>query len=167
MGDGAFLVRDSESTPGDFSLSVRFDNSVEHYRVLRDSGEPKFSISSCPPNVSVTVDAATIYIHSNSFSWQIFSLGGQVQQSKRADRVSQDALDFAHFDDFAARSELSDFAASLQFRQRKPSSKLEPWSCSRSRSGPQQSAANVFGGGGVSIRWRTVVNSQWFILVFV
>lgn len=35
--DGAFLVRDSESTPGDFSLSVRFDNTVEHYRVLRDS----------------------------------------------------------------------------------------------------------------------------------
>jgi len=37
MHDGAFLVRDSESTPGDFSLSVRFDNTVEHYRVLRDS----------------------------------------------------------------------------------------------------------------------------------
>jgi len=39
MCDGAFLVRDSESTPGDFSLSVRFDNTVEHYRVLRDSSE--------------------------------------------------------------------------------------------------------------------------------
>ena len=39
MPDGAFLVRDSESTPGDFSLSVRFDNSVEHYRVLRDAGK--------------------------------------------------------------------------------------------------------------------------------
>lgn len=39
MPDGAFLVRDSESTPGDFSLSVRFDNSVEHYRVLRDAGQ--------------------------------------------------------------------------------------------------------------------------------
>jgi len=42
MGDGAFLVRDSESTPGDFSLSVRFDNSVEHYRVLRDSAGKYF-----------------------------------------------------------------------------------------------------------------------------
>lgn len=36
LPDGSFLVRDSESTPGDFSLSVKFQDTVEHYRVLRD-----------------------------------------------------------------------------------------------------------------------------------
>ena len=30
-------VRDSESTPGDFSLSVKMNGGVDHYRVLRDT----------------------------------------------------------------------------------------------------------------------------------
>ncbi|RMX38295.1 hypothetical protein pdam_00010914 [Pocillopora damicornis] len=34
--DGAFLIRESESTPGDFSLSVRFGDGVQHFKVLRD-----------------------------------------------------------------------------------------------------------------------------------
>jgi len=33
--DGAFLVRESESTPGDFSISVKFDGGVQHFKVLR------------------------------------------------------------------------------------------------------------------------------------
>jgi len=35
--DGAFLVRRSESTPGEFSISVRFENAVQHFKVLRDT----------------------------------------------------------------------------------------------------------------------------------
>lgn len=35
--DGAFLVRDSEANPGDFSISVRFGDGVQHYKVLRDN----------------------------------------------------------------------------------------------------------------------------------
>ncbi|KAI1729804.1 hypothetical protein Ddc_02468 [Ditylenchus destructor] len=35
--DGAFLVRMSESTPGEFSISVRFENAVQHFKVLRDT----------------------------------------------------------------------------------------------------------------------------------
>ncbi|KRX76532.1 Sex muscle abnormal protein 5, partial [Trichinella nativa] len=35
--DGAFLVRESESCPGDFSLSVKFQDAVQHFKVLRDS----------------------------------------------------------------------------------------------------------------------------------
>ncbi|VDD90992.1 unnamed protein product [Enterobius vermicularis] len=35
-GDGAFLVRQSESSPGDFSISVRFQDKVQHFKVLRD-----------------------------------------------------------------------------------------------------------------------------------
>ncbi|CAH1794492.1 unnamed protein product [Owenia fusiformis] len=34
--DGAFLIRDSESTAGDFSLSVKFHDQVQHFKVLRD-----------------------------------------------------------------------------------------------------------------------------------
>ena len=30
---GAFVVRESESKPGDFSLSVREGDSVKHYRI--------------------------------------------------------------------------------------------------------------------------------------
>lgn len=31
--DGAFLVRESESCPGDFSLSVKFGDGVQHFKV--------------------------------------------------------------------------------------------------------------------------------------
>ncbi|XP_065826155.1 growth factor receptor-bound protein 2-like [Oscarella lobularis] len=40
--DGAFLVRDSESTPGDFSLSVRYQDAVQHFKVLRDAAGKYF-----------------------------------------------------------------------------------------------------------------------------
>ncbi|CAH1794711.1 unnamed protein product [Owenia fusiformis] len=40
--DGAFLVRPSESTPGDFSLSVKFGDTVQHFKVLRDNGGKYF-----------------------------------------------------------------------------------------------------------------------------
>ena len=34
---GSFLVRNSESTPGDYSLSVKFKNAVGHYRIKHNS----------------------------------------------------------------------------------------------------------------------------------
>jgi len=40
-GDGSFLVRDSEANPGDFSVSVKYGDAVQHYKVLRD-GEGKY-----------------------------------------------------------------------------------------------------------------------------
>jgi len=40
--DGAFLIRDSESTAGDFSLSVKFNNQVQHFKVLRDGAGKYF-----------------------------------------------------------------------------------------------------------------------------
>ncbi|XP_033734735.1 growth factor receptor-bound protein 2-like [Pecten maximus] len=39
--DGSFLLRDSESSPGDYSLSVRFQGAVQHFKILRD-GSGKF-----------------------------------------------------------------------------------------------------------------------------
>lgn len=35
--DGAFLIRVSESSPGDFSLSVKCSDGVQHFKVLRDA----------------------------------------------------------------------------------------------------------------------------------
>jgi growth factor receptor-bound protein 2 len=35
--DGAFLIRISESSPGDFSLSVKCSDGVQHFKVLRDN----------------------------------------------------------------------------------------------------------------------------------
>jgi len=40
--DGAFLIRDSESTAGDFSLSVKFNNQIQHFKVLRDGAGKYF-----------------------------------------------------------------------------------------------------------------------------
>ena len=34
---GSFLIRNSESTPGDYSLSVKFVNQVRHYRIKQSS----------------------------------------------------------------------------------------------------------------------------------
>ncbi|XP_076309513.1 growth factor receptor-bound protein 2-like isoform X1 [Tachypleus tridentatus] len=34
--EGAFLIRVSESSPGDFSLSVKCSSGVQHFKVLRD-----------------------------------------------------------------------------------------------------------------------------------
>ncbi|KAM9261562.1 GRB2-related adapter protein isoform 1-T1 [Cariama cristata] len=33
---GAFLIRDSESTPGEFSVSVNYGQHVQHFKVLRE-----------------------------------------------------------------------------------------------------------------------------------
>jgi growth factor receptor-binding protein 2 len=35
--NGAFLVRKSESSPGEFSISVKYENTVQHFKVLRDT----------------------------------------------------------------------------------------------------------------------------------
>uniref|UniRef100_H2YNL4 Growth factor receptor-bound protein 2 n=1 Tax=Ciona savignyi TaxID=51511 RepID=H2YNL4_CIOSA len=40
--DGAFLIRESESSPGDFSLSVKYGNAVQHFKVLRDGAGKYF-----------------------------------------------------------------------------------------------------------------------------
>ncbi|KAJ7340180.1 Growth factor receptor-bound protein 2 [Desmophyllum pertusum] len=34
--EGAFLIRESESSPGDFSLSVRTGDNVQHFKIFKD-----------------------------------------------------------------------------------------------------------------------------------
>ena len=33
---GAFLVRTSQSSPGDYSLTIKFRGNVQHFRILRE-----------------------------------------------------------------------------------------------------------------------------------
>ncbi|CAD6188843.1 unnamed protein product [Caenorhabditis auriculariae] len=40
--DGNFLVRQCESSPGDFSISVRFQDTIQHFKVLRDNNGKYF-----------------------------------------------------------------------------------------------------------------------------
>lgn len=42
--NGAFLVRKSESSPGEFSISVRYENAVQHFKVLRDVQQGSYYI---------------------------------------------------------------------------------------------------------------------------
>lgn len=37
LQDGSFIVRDSESTPNSFAISVRFQSNVQHYKILRNN----------------------------------------------------------------------------------------------------------------------------------
>ncbi|XP_071770593.2 GRB2-related adapter protein-like [Centroberyx gerrardi] len=39
QASGAFLVRESESAPGEFSVSVSYGDMVEHFRVLEGAGQ--------------------------------------------------------------------------------------------------------------------------------
>ncbi|NWI69732.1 GRAP protein, partial [Todus mexicanus] len=39
---GAFLIRDSESTPGEFSISVNYGQHVQHFKVLREKNGKYF-----------------------------------------------------------------------------------------------------------------------------
>ena len=43
---GAFVVRVSESSPGDFSLSVKCGDGVQHFKVLRDAQGKTKSLNS-------------------------------------------------------------------------------------------------------------------------
>ncbi|PKU31766.1 hypothetical protein llap_17930 [Limosa lapponica baueri] len=39
---GAFLIRDSESSPGEFSISVNYGQHVQHFKVLREKNGKYF-----------------------------------------------------------------------------------------------------------------------------
>ncbi|XP_061191867.1 growth factor receptor-bound protein 2-like isoform X2 [Saccostrea echinata] len=40
--DGAFLLRNSESAPGELSISVKFQENIQHFKVLRDGAGKYF-----------------------------------------------------------------------------------------------------------------------------
>nr|4JMH_A Chain A, Clamp Shc1_pY239/240 [synthetic construct] len=75
--DGAFLIRESESAPGDFSLSVKFGNDVQHFKVLRDGAGKYFlwvggsggSVSSVPTKLEVVAATPTSLLISWDAIW--------------------------------------------------------------------------------------------------
>ena len=56
---GGFLIRESESKPGDYSLSVRDHDTVKHYRIrtLDDGGTTNFT-SCLPDHLQATTSRA-------------------------------------------------------------------------------------------------------------
>lgn len=54
--DGAFLVRLSESSPNDFSLSVKCGNSVQHFRIIKDKDNRYFLWSKTFESLNELVD---------------------------------------------------------------------------------------------------------------
>ena len=69
--NGSFLVRESESKPGQFSISLRYDGRVFHYRIHRDSQSmyyvtPESKFENLPELVvhhSKTPDGLTTTLH--------------------------------------------------------------------------------------------------------
>ncbi|XP_066521263.1 GRB2-related adapter protein 2b [Hoplias malabaricus] len=63
---GAFLIRDSQSSPGDLSISVRHEHDVQHFKVLRDARGQYYLWDVKFPSVNKLVDFYTV----NSISKQ-------------------------------------------------------------------------------------------------
>ncbi|XP_067314687.1 GRB2-related adapter protein 2b [Pseudorasbora parva] len=63
---GAFLIRGSQSSPGEFSISVRHENDVQHFKVMRDKPGQYYLWSETFSSLNRLVD---FYTH-NSISKQ-------------------------------------------------------------------------------------------------
>ncbi|KAL0992521.1 hypothetical protein UPYG_G00094440 [Umbra pygmaea] len=61
---GAFLVRESESAPGEFSISVSYGDHVQHFKVLQDSRGQYFVWDELFSSLNHLVE----YYHSNSIA---------------------------------------------------------------------------------------------------
>ncbi|KAM4612031.1 GRB2-related adapter protein 2b isoform 2-T2 [Polymixia lowei] len=61
---GSFLIRGSQSSPGDFSISVRHEGDVQHFKVLRDSRGQYYVWSESFPSLNQLVE----YYKRNSVS---------------------------------------------------------------------------------------------------
>ncbi|KAG7271324.1 hypothetical protein CRUP_014721 [Coryphaenoides rupestris] len=61
---GAFLVRESESAPGEFSMSVSYGDHVQHFKVLQDRGGQYFVWDELFCSLNELVD----FYHTNSIA---------------------------------------------------------------------------------------------------
>ncbi|KAM7428012.1 Growth factorreceptor-bound protein 2 [Porites harrisoni] len=62
--EGAFLIRESESSPGDFSLSVRSGDKVQHFKIFKDEEKKYYLWIRKFPSLNQLVD----YHKTNSVS---------------------------------------------------------------------------------------------------
>lgn len=63
--EGAFVVRVSESSPGDFSLSVKCGDGVQHFKVLRDAQ------GQCPVIFSGIKTLQSLFLTGKFFLWVV------------------------------------------------------------------------------------------------
>ncbi|GAB1299614.1 GRB2-related adaptor protein 2 [Apodemus speciosus] len=87
---GFFIIRASQSSPGDFSISVRHEDDVQHFKVMRDTKGSYFLWTEKFPSLNKLVD----YYRTTSISKQkqIFLRDGTQDQGHRVnslDRRSQ------------------------------------------------------------------------------
>ncbi|KAJ8363210.1 hypothetical protein SKAU_G00120410 [Synaphobranchus kaupii] len=77
---GAFLIRGSQSSPGDFSISVRHDSDVQHFKVMKDNRGQYYLWTERFGSLNKLVE----YYKSNSVSKQkqIFLSDGEQQQAQ-------------------------------------------------------------------------------------
>ncbi|NWS24882.1 GRAP protein, partial [Polioptila caerulea] len=90
---GAFLIRDSESTPGGFSLSVSYGKHVQHFKVLRERNGKYFLWEEKFNSLNELVEfyrMTTITKEQQIFLWD----EDQTQQVKRP-RFVQAQFDFS------------------------------------------------------------------------
>ncbi|NXO80995.1 GRAP protein, partial [Sitta europaea] len=89
---GAFLIRDSESAPGEFSLSVNYGKHVQHFKVLRERNGKYFLWEEKFNSLNELVDfyrMTTISKEQQIFLWD----ENQTQEVKRP-RFVQAQFDF-------------------------------------------------------------------------
>ncbi|NXX27464.1 GRAP protein, partial [Nicator chloris] len=90
---GAFLIRDSESAPGEFSLSVSYGKHVQHFKVLRERNGKYFLWEEKFNSLNELVDfyrTTTIAKEQQIFLWD----KDQTQEVKRP-RFVQAQFDFS------------------------------------------------------------------------
>ncbi|NXI21535.1 GRAP protein, partial [Sterrhoptilus dennistouni] len=90
---GAFLIRDSESAPGEFSLSVSYGKHVQHFKVLRERNGKYFLWEEKFNSLNELVDfyrTTTISKEQQIFLWD----EDQTQKVKRP-RFVQAQFDFS------------------------------------------------------------------------
>jgi len=69
--NGSFLIRESESISGQYSLTLRYNGYTHHYRIYSDDGEDYYYISS---NAKFTTLRLLVHHHSNQLDGMITTL---------------------------------------------------------------------------------------------
>ena len=57
--DGLFVVRESTSFPGDYTLCVSFDNKVEHYHIMYKDTKLTIDEEECFENLNQLIEVGT------------------------------------------------------------------------------------------------------------
>lgn len=84
---GFFIIRASQSSPGDFSISVRHEDDVQHFKVMRDTKGNYFLWTEKFPSLNKLVD----YYRTTSISKQkqIFLRDGTQDQGHRGNSLER------------------------------------------------------------------------------